>query len=117
MLEKGKGTYPRPCSRKRRLGFLPHLSPIKLILFLSTAVAAELRSPANVSGISPFLCPECKEALSDIRIYVFMCMMSQAISFFDNTTGGMSQVILVVPVCRQAPFDGRLMEFCVLRKQ
>ena len=28
-------------SRKRRLGFLPHLSPIKLILFLSTAVAAE----------------------------------------------------------------------------
>ena len=42
--------------------------------------------------------------------------MSQAISFFDNTTGGMPQVILGVPVCRQAPFDGRLMEFCVLRK-
>ena len=44
-------------------------------------------------------------------------MMSQAISFFDNTTGGMPQMILGVPVCRQAPFDGRLMEFCVLRKQ
>ena len=43
--------------------------------------------------------------------------MSQAISLFDNTTGGMPQVILGVPGCRQAPFDGRLMEFCVLRKQ
>ena len=80
-------------------------------------MTAESGSPANVSGNSPFLCPECKEALSDIRIYVFMCMMSQAISLFDNTTGGMPQVILGVPGCRQAPFDGRLMEFCVLRKQ
>ena len=80
-------------------------------------MTAESGSPANVSGNWPFLCPECKEALSDIRIYVFMCMMSQAISLFDNTTGRMPQVILGVPGCRRAPFDGRLMEFCVLRKQ
>ena len=46
-----------------------------------------------------------------------MCVMSQAISLFDNTTGGMPQAILGVTGCRPAPFDGRLMEFCVLRKQ
>ena len=46
-----------------------------------------------------------------------MCMMSQTVSLFDDTTGGMPQVILGVAGCRQAPFDGRLMEFCVLRKQ
>ena len=43
--------------------------------------------------------------------------MSQAILLFDNTTGGMPQGILGVPGSRQAPFDGRLMEFCILRKQ
>ena len=103
-------------SRKRRLGFLPHLSLIKLYLFLSPVGAAAWRSPANVSRNSPFLCPERTEAPSDIRIDVFMRVMSQAISLVDNTTGRMSQRILVVAGCRQASFDGRLMEFCVLRK-